>query len=189
MRIKGLNTSRGWTIESVSDPTDTILAPMMQCRASSPQTRNCSRSSPAKSGLNIAAALTESHIGTEGGTARLSRTSVTRNRGTRYAFLNFGCRVPFELSCEPLTAMSASFIKMYLAPPFTTRGWGVDEEGGMARSRGTGLNGRDPRGRHREGLAAALQRQLAPTGMPSESNAGSDAGAPLGGGGLVRLSH
>ncbi len=32
----------------------------------------------------------------------------------------------------------------------------------MALSRGTGLNGRDPLGRHREGLAAAPQRQVAP---------------------------
>ena len=78
---------------------------------------------------------------------------------------------------------------MYLAPPFTTRGWGVDEEGGMARSRGTGLNGGDLWGRHREGLAAAPQRQLAPTGMPSESDAGRDVGAPLGGAGVVGLSH
>jgi hypothetical protein len=34
----------------------------------------------------------------------------------------------------------------------------------MARSRGAGLNGRGPTGRYPEGLAAALQRQLAPTG-------------------------
>ena len=54
------------------------------CFASSPQTRNCSRSSPAKSGLSTAAAVTEVVSGDEGGTARLSRTSVTRYRGTAY---------------------------------------------------------------------------------------------------------
>lgn len=35
----------------------------------------------------------------------------------------------------------------------------------MARSQGTGLNGRDPLGRPREGVAAALQRWLAPTAV------------------------
>ena len=101
MRINGLKTSRGWTIERVSEPTDTILAPMMQCRASSPQTKNCSRSRPAKSGLKIEAALPESHMGKEGGTARFSRTSVTRNRGTAYGFLGFGGRMISKLSWEP----------------------------------------------------------------------------------------
>ena len=48
-----------------------------------------------------AAAATESYIGEEGGSARLSRTSVTRNRGTAYAFLGFGCRIMFRLPCEP----------------------------------------------------------------------------------------
>ena len=37
-------------------------------------------------------------------------------------------------------------------------------------------------GRHPEGLAAALQRQLAPTGIHSESDAGGYAGAPFQGG-------
>ena len=60
--------------------------------------------------------------------------------------------------------MSASFIKMCLAPPFTAKGWGVDEAGGMARSRGTGLKREGPWDGTRKGLAAALQRQLAPTG-------------------------
>jgi len=59
--------------------------------------------------------------------------------------------------------MSASFIKMCLAPPFTAKGWGVDEAGGMARSRGTGLKREGPWEGTRKGLAAALQRQFAPT--------------------------
>ena len=70
------------------------------CLASSPQTRS-SRSSPAKSGLRMAAAATEVVNGDEGGTARLSRTSVTRYRGTAYSFLGFGCRIRFKLPCEP----------------------------------------------------------------------------------------
>ena len=57
----------------------------------------------------------------------------------------------------------------------------------MALSRGSGLNGRGPRGRNQEGLAAALQRQLAPTGIQSESHAGRHAGASRGDGGVVRL--
>ena len=46
---------------------ETTLTPMMLCFASSPQTRNCSRSSPAKSGLSTAAAATEVVSGDEGG--------------------------------------------------------------------------------------------------------------------------
>ena len=69
----------------VREPIETTLTPMMQCFASSPQTRNCSRSSPAKSGLRTAAAVTEVVSGDEGGTARFSRTSVTRYRGTAYS--------------------------------------------------------------------------------------------------------
>ena len=41
---------------NVREPIETMLTPMMPCFASSPQTRNCSRSSPAKSGLRMAAA-------------------------------------------------------------------------------------------------------------------------------------
>ena len=51
----------------VREPIETMLTPMMPCFASSPQTRNCSRSSPAKSGLRMAAAVTEVVNGDEGG--------------------------------------------------------------------------------------------------------------------------
>ena len=44
----------------------------------------------------MAAAVTEVVNGEEGGTARLSRTSVTRNRGTAYALLGFGCRIQIQ---------------------------------------------------------------------------------------------
>ena len=57
----------------------------------------------------------------------------------------------------------------------------------MARSRGTGLNGRGPRGRNQEGLAAAPQRRLAPARAQSESDAGTHAGVSWGDGGVVRL--
>ena len=100
IRINGLNTSRGCTMAKVREPIDTTFTPMMLCLASSPQTRNCSRSSPAKSGLRIAAAVAEVVNGDEGGTARFSRTSVTRYRGTAYSFLGFGCRIPFNMPCE-----------------------------------------------------------------------------------------
>ncbi len=36
-----------------------------------------------------------------GRTARLSRTSVTRYRGTAYSLLGFGCRIIFRMLCEP----------------------------------------------------------------------------------------
>jgi hypothetical protein len=51
--INGLKTSRGWTIDSVSVPTDTTLIPITRCLASSPQTTKCSRSNPSKQGRNI----------------------------------------------------------------------------------------------------------------------------------------
>ena len=85
----------------VREPIETTLTPMMACLASSPQTRNCSRSSPAKSGLRMAAAATEVVSGDEGGMARFSRTSVTRYRGTAYSCLGFGCRGPFSMPWEP----------------------------------------------------------------------------------------
>ena len=43
----------------VREPIETRLTPMTQCFASSPQTRNCSRSSPTKSGRRTVAAVTE----------------------------------------------------------------------------------------------------------------------------------
>ena len=66
---------------NVREPIETTLTPMMLCFASNQQTRNCSRSSPAKSGLRTAAAAIEVVNGDKGGAARLSRTSVTRYRG------------------------------------------------------------------------------------------------------------
>ena len=49
-------------------------------------------------------------------------------------------------------AMSASFFNMMFSPTLHSRGWGVEEEGGMARSRGTGLT---RKGSHREGTGKA----------------------------------
>ena len=63
MRMRGLNTSRGWTMAKVNEPIETILIPMMRCLASSPQTRNCSRSKPSKQGRSKVAAAIEVWMG------------------------------------------------------------------------------------------------------------------------------
>ncbi|MBU6435776.1 MAG: hypothetical protein KJS98_20905, partial [Nitrospirae bacterium] len=75
-----------------------------------------------------------------------------------------------------------------LAPPFTARGWGVEEEGGMARSRGAGLKREGPSGTA-PGKAWPLLFSASshPLGVHSESDAGGDAGASWGNGGVVRL--
>ena len=58
--------------------------------------------------------MTEVVRGEEGDTARFSRTSVIRNRGTAYSCLGFGCRIIFSMPCEPCMAISAFFfIKMF----------------------------------------------------------------------------
>ena len=82
IRISGLKTSRGWTIESVSEPMETTLTPMMPCLASSPQTRNCSRSTSRKQGPEQIRRADRGQNRCSRVVARPSRTSVTRYRGT-----------------------------------------------------------------------------------------------------------
>ena len=92
MRMSGLNTSLGCTMAKVSEPIETMLIPMMRCLASSPQTRNCSRSKPSKHGRSKVAAATDVWMGPDGSRPDDSATSVRRYRGTPYG-VNVGLGV------------------------------------------------------------------------------------------------
>ena len=90
------------------------------------------------------------------------------------------CPVNREWPCPPPSSSRC------LAPPFTAQGWGVEEEGGMARSRGTGLK-EGPRDGTRKAWPLLFSAGSHPLGVHSESDAGGHAGASWGDGGVVRL--
>ena len=164
MRISGLNTSRGCTMANVREPIGHDIDPddaMSRIQSADQELfavqSGKERPEDGRSGDRVVhwrGGRLGPVIANECDPESRHRVCLPR----LWLPARSDCPVNREWPCPPPSSSRC------LAPPFTSRGWGVEEEGGMARSRGTGLNGRGPTGRHREGLAAALQRQLAPTG-------------------------